>query len=259
MPNAKRRTSRSGNSIRKSSQPLSPRRSTSRAKGKVPILPIKAVQNIQEIDITDLKPAPYNPRVMSESAMAGLTQSLRRFGLVEPIIWNKRSGYVVGGHQRLKVLQTEGVERAQVVVIDIDDSEEKHLNIALNNLSGEWDYDALKKLLAELQPDGKDAELLGFSSEELSTLLKWGEEMSAAPGGAPDAGIGLTPDERLAVYENNTIKQIVLYFESEKYIDVLKRMKEIAEGQEPKLETNSDIFEHLLNFYEKNSRTKKAR
>jgi hypothetical protein len=107
----------------------------------------------------------------------------------------------------------------------------------------------LKDLLTELQPSEEDRVLLGFPQQELDALLKWGEQMSSAP----DAGVGLTPDERLEIYSNNAIKQVVLYFPNEQYIQVLERMKKIAEGQDPPLETNSEVFIHLLDFYEANS------
>jgi len=84
------------------------------------------------MDIAGLKPAPYNPRRISDEAMAGLTKSLERFGYVEPVVWNKRSGYVVGGHQRLEVLKKSKVKREHVVVVDLSPTDEKALNITLN-------------------------------------------------------------------------------------------------------------------------------
>ena len=66
--------------------------------------------------IADLKPAPYNPRRIEATAVAGLRASIERFGNVQPIVWNRRSGYVVGGHQRLKVLEAKRVKTTDVVV-----------------------------------------------------------------------------------------------------------------------------------------------
>jgi hypothetical protein len=243
MPNAKKRTSRPV----KRSKPSPAKMSHVEQAG--PIIH----HTVQEIPLGKLKPAPYNPRTMSPDTMAGLTASLKRFGVVEPIIWNKRSGYVVGGHQRLTVLQAEGADVAQVIVVDLPDKDEKELNIALNNLNGEWDYTALKSILNDLQPDESARVLLGFSEQELGALLQWGEEMAAPPA----ADVGETPEEKLAAYQNNAIKQIVLYFPNEEYVAVLQKMKDIAEGQEPKLGTNSDVFLFLLNFYGENPRPKK--
>jgi len=61
--------------------------------------------------IAELQAAPYNPRVISQEMLDALGASINRFGLVEPVVWNRRTGHVVGGHQRLKVLQAQGIMR----------------------------------------------------------------------------------------------------------------------------------------------------
>jgi DNA modification methylase len=90
--------------------------------------------------LVDLEPAPYNPRKISDKAMKGLQASLRRFGLVQPIIWNKRTKRIVGGHQRAHALAGMGKKDADVLVVDLPETEEKALNLTLNNphISGEF-------------------------------------------------------------------------------------------------------------------------
>lgn len=83
--------------------------------------------------IADLRPANYNPRAISPAALSGLQASLKRFGLVQPIVVNKRTGNVVGGHQRIKALADLGETEADMVVVDLSEIEEKALNITLNN------------------------------------------------------------------------------------------------------------------------------
>jgi len=113
---------------------------------------------IIKMKVSDLKPASYNPRKISDRAMSGLSASIDRFGLVQPVIWNEKTGNVVGGHQRLKVLLSKGEIEADVVVVSLDPSEEKALNIALNNqhICGEW-TEELEKLLAEIRESTPDA------------------------------------------------------------------------------------------------------
>lgn len=96
--------------------------------------------------------APYNPRTITEKALGGLKNSVGKFGLVEPIIWNKKSGNLVGGHQRLKTLSEDA--DTDVIVVDLDEKDEKALNLALNNphTAGEWSS-KLGELLNELQVD----------------------------------------------------------------------------------------------------------
>ena len=115
--------------------------------------------------------APYNPRKISDHDLDALRRSLRFFGTVEPIVVNRRSGHIVGGHQRVKAAQAEGIEELPVYYVDLDDPSERQLNLALNRIHGEWDEDLLERVLAELKASGADLELTGFSDEEIGALL----------------------------------------------------------------------------------------
>ena len=88
-----------------------------------------------------------------------------RFDCVEPIVWNTRTGNVVGGHQRLKVLSDRGDTMAPCVVVDLDQADEQVLNLALNRIRGDWDTEKLSQLVTELSNVPKlDLELTGFDS-----------------------------------------------------------------------------------------------
>lgn len=120
---------------------------------------------IKTMALSELEPASYNPRAISAGALAGLTASVTRFGLVQPVIWNKRTKRVVGGHQRIKALLSAGETQADVVVVDLPETEEKALNIALNNpfIEGEF-TDGLHDLLVELKEAlASDFAMLGFN------------------------------------------------------------------------------------------------
>jgi len=135
---------------------------------------LSASPEIRCMAIAGLKPAPYNPRRIDRTAMAGLTKSMERFGNVQPIVWNQRSGYIVGGHQRLKVLRAQKVKTTDVVVVDLDETEERALNVALNNphIAGEFNDD-LQALLAQIRED--DATL--FSELRMDELLAEAKEV----------------------------------------------------------------------------------
>src|SRR5690554_1004547 len=108
--------------------------------------------NIQKIKIDKLNPATYNPRKELKAGDAEyekLKRSILEFGYVEPVIWNKKTGNVVGGHQRLTVLKDLGHTEVDCVVIELDALKEKALNVALNRIQGEWDNDKLSALLTE--------------------------------------------------------------------------------------------------------------
>jgi hypothetical protein len=93
-----------------------------------------------------------------------------QFGYVDPVIWNERTGNVVGGHQRLKILIASGAEEIEVSVVDLSPTEEKALNVALNKISGEWDDEKLAVLLKDLSHE-IDSTITGFDQDELDMLL----------------------------------------------------------------------------------------
>ena len=120
---------------------------------------------IERRKVDELKAAEYNPRKdlrPGDAEYEKLKRSIQEFGYVEPVIWNKRTGTVVGGHQRLKVMKDLGYEEVDCVVVDLDEKKEKALNIALNKISGEWDNDLLANLLRDLDGSGYDITLTGF-------------------------------------------------------------------------------------------------
>lgn len=130
--------------------------------------------NIEKIHVEKLLPAKYNPRKdlqPGDPEFEKLKRSITEFGYVEPIIWNKRTGVVIGGHQRLKVLQHLGYTEVDCVVLDIDEQKEKALNVALNKISGAWDVPLLTSLLRDLDESGFDATLTGFDVSEMSELF----------------------------------------------------------------------------------------
>ena len=120
---------------------------------------------IEKKPVVELKAATYNPRKdlkPCDTEYEKLKRSIEEFGYVEPVIWNKRTGTVVGGHQRLKVIKDLGNEEVDCVVVDLDENKEKALNVALNKISGEWDNALLSNLLKDLDDSG-DASLFDFA------------------------------------------------------------------------------------------------
>ena len=130
---------------------------------------------IEKKNTADLLPADYNPRKdlkPGDPEYEKLKRSLEQFGYVEPVIWNKATGRVVGGHQRLKVLIDMGITEVECVVVDLPEDKEKALNIALNKISGDWDKDKLAVLIADLQGTAFDVSLTGFDAAEIDDLFK---------------------------------------------------------------------------------------
>ena len=129
---------------------------------------------IRKISIDKINPAKYNPRLdlqPGDPEYEKLKKSLKEFDLVEPLIWNKRNGNLVGGHQRLKILIEQGRTDVEVSIVDLSDSKEKALNLALNKISGDWDLPKLKDILEELNTGEFDMEITGFDDDEIEKLI----------------------------------------------------------------------------------------
>lgn len=131
--------------------------------------------DIRIIPIDQINAAAYNPRAdlqPGDPEYEKLRRSIESFGYVEPIVWNERTGNMVGGHQRYKILVHElGHTELEVSVVNLDDEQERLLNLALNKVSGRWDEDALAQLLLELREAGADLDLSGFDQEEITDLI----------------------------------------------------------------------------------------
>ncbi|EJY7265063.1 ParB N-terminal domain-containing protein [Enterococcus faecalis] len=128
--------------------------------------------NIEKMKLSELRYAEYNPRVDLTPGMQEyekLKQSILEFGFVDPPIFNKRTGNLVGGHQRVSVAKDLGIDEIEVSIVELPIEKEKALNIALNKISGQWDEDKLVELLEELNTD--ELPLTGFNQEELDDLL----------------------------------------------------------------------------------------
>jgi hypothetical protein len=98
---------------------------------------------IEKKKLSELKPAPYNPRQSTAKQEKHLKASLEKFGVVEPIIYNKQTGYIVGGHFRVRELTKLGYKEIECVIVDLNEDDERELNIRLNANTGEWDWDQL--------------------------------------------------------------------------------------------------------------------
>lgn len=135
----------------------------------------------ETISRSDIKNAPYNPRIMDEKAKKRLRANIAKHGLVAALTWNKRTGNLVGGHQRLE--QLDALEKSKdydltVCVVDVDEREEAALNVQLNNpsMQGEWDLDKLAFMSEEFDLDLKDD--LGFTETDIDFMFEGDDRFS---------------------------------------------------------------------------------
>jgi hypothetical protein len=150
------------------------------------------------VAIGELNPAPYNPRVdlqPGDPEYVDIERSIDEFGLVVPMVWNSRTGNLISGHQRLKILKARGDANVPVVVVDVNEDQEKLMNLALNRVSGRWEYDQLADLLSEMtQKQALNISATGFDQDAISQILATipsgdFEIPGGEPGDLPATGI----------------------------------------------------------------------
>lgn len=155
---------------------------------------------IARVPFSKMNPAEYNPRTITEGALMALKSSLEHFGMVALIVWNRRTGNIVGGHQRYHLLTEAGHVDAEVVVVDLDEQEEKGLNLTLNSptVTGRFSDD-LEGVLHDFTE----------SAPEIVDELELGDLIEAPPEPGPAApaptvemrsmSFKLTPDQHEVV------------------------------------------------------------
>lgn len=162
--------------------------------------------NIIEIEINKLIFPKYNPRKKlkpDDKEYQKIKNSIEEFGYTDLVIINK-DNTIISGNQRTQVLMDMGYKKIKVVQIDIDKTKEKALNIALNKITGEWDYSMLGDLLLELDSENYDLEITGFDLNEIEDIM--------APKSKNDKSKGELEFGEVIGEEHN---YIVLYFDNE--------------------------------------------
>lgn len=142
----------------------------------------------ETVSISNLIPADYNPRSITPEALDGLKQSIQDHGLVQAIVANRRTGNIIGGHQRVVAMKELGVREVTVAWVDVEEEREKVLNLTLNNrlIEGDWDLDKLRLVLEELQetmPEALDLYRLADMGIDLGIL---NDVAGGVPGGHTD-------------------------------------------------------------------------
>lgn len=162
---------------------------------------------IEYVKMASLNPFAGNPRKISDDEMKKLCRSLKEFGFVDPIIARKSDRMVIGGHQRIKAAEKlKWADDIPVVFLDgISDDRAALLNIALNKISGEWDWSSLGDLFGELDTGDVDLELSGFDTDEIKRLMEGLDESVS------DEGLSLDESWQVVCECKNEKEQKSLY------------------------------------------------
>ncbi len=193
---------------------------------------------IKQVATLDLAPYEKNAKKHSQKQIEQVAQSIKQFGWAQPLAVDKYNVLIIG-HCRWEAAKSLGLETVPVVYMEnLTPAQTKTLRLADNKLNESgWEMDLVIDELKWLQSQQIDVSSTGF---DIDALL-------------PDTKIETDADqvdEDYQTYLNNTIKQIVLYFQDQDYESVLARMQQVHEAYG--VDNNTDAFLALLEFYENN-------
>jgi hypothetical protein len=148
---------------------------------------------IDKETVLNLKPAPYNPRKITEKQLGMLKKSMAEYGDLSGIVVNIKTGNMVGGHQRTKnfdpswpIVKQPHKDKTGTVALgyietpagrwtyrEVNWTEKKEAaaNVAANKHGGEFDMPKLKDIIINLDDGSMDMELIGFNSHELELMM----------------------------------------------------------------------------------------
>ena len=164
------------------------------------------------IDASKVVPNPKNPRIDLRPGMPlyeRLKESIEHFGYLDPIIWNKRTGMIVSGHQRFQVMKDiaeskgETIDQIDVMEVDMSESQQDAFMVAVNKITGLWDNEKLSALFKELADE--DLSYTGFEDFEIEALLNDGQ----------DAVIFDNTEDEITETEEDTVYKVTIYCDTE--------------------------------------------
>jgi len=163
---------------------------------------IDTMPEIKVVQLAALKPAPYNPREISDLALSGLQVSLQQFGYVALMVVNKRTMRIIAGHQRYKILLAEKIKKAPVILVDVDKTEERAMSVTLNNpaIAGTWTSAIVPMLNVLKEKLGDD-----FIALRMAELEKEIDDL-----GYEEAGAGKTLPDDIPPVPKSAIKKCKL-------------------------------------------------
>lgn len=176
------------------------------ARAKQSKKPFIHVPSATEVQTTEVNYASYNPRRISDADMLHLKASIKKYGFVQPLVVQKKGMVLIGGHQRLRALQelceenqSPIPETVPAVVLDVNDTTAKMLNVTLNKVGGEFDPYKLAELFTDLRADMTldDIDSMGFDESEVNqTMSLLAPETFVAPEPSLNNGPQKEPKEK---------------------------------------------------------------
>lgn len=126
---------------------------------------------IEWMDAKEMVAHPQNFRRHPQSQVTQIRKSLDKFGWLQNVIWNRRSGYILNGHARIELAAKAG-QKVPVRVVDVNPLVEKQILLALDK-TGEgatFDEETLVSLINQVVEE-VDELPIGWTATELEKLI----------------------------------------------------------------------------------------
>jgi hypothetical protein len=189
----------------------------------------------QKVSIKEIKLSPDNPRVVKDDKFKKLVKSIQDFPEMlelRPIVVDE-DNVILGGNMRYRALQEAGIKEVYIIkAVGLTEEKKKEFVIKDNVSYGEWDWDIIAN---------------DFDTDELKD---WGmdiPELSKTDEVPIPASYRMSGEEKMEIYNNMSIKQIVLFYGLEEFEEVVAVFQSIMEQH--KLDDNSMVVKFLLDMY----------
>jgi len=216
---------------------------------------------MERVHRSALKGAPYNPRIISDEAKIKLRDNLKRVGLLQPITWNRLTGNIVSGHQRVSmmdVLMGSDDYHLNVAVVELDEKTEKEQNIFFNNPEGmgDWDFDKLGEMFKGGALDiaytgfnaGDVKDLFGSDVLSLADLNELSDQVGAAHKIAADSACAMDVEQDVNFYL--VFRDDALAVEFARWLQIsdhrFLNAKEVLAAVNAKITAGENVPPHLL-------------
>lgn len=127
---------------------------------------------VVKLKLKELRKYENNPKKTSKRKLDALKYSLQKYGCVEPLVVNKRTGKILNGNVRFDILMSmyDDDFEVDVVFVDVDEKRERELIAILNGIDARWDIDKLKRFLREF--DENELKKIGFTGSDIKKIIR---------------------------------------------------------------------------------------
>ncbi|HCV3573481.1 TPA: ParB/RepB/Spo0J family partition protein [Staphylococcus aureus] len=137
-------------------------------------------EQIKQIDVSDIKPNPYQPRkTFDENHLNDLADSIKQYGILQPIVLRKtvQGYYIVVGERRFRASKIAGLKYVSAIIKDLTDEDMMELavieNLQREDLNAIEEAESYQRLMTDLKITQQEvAKRLSKSRPYIANMLR---------------------------------------------------------------------------------------